>query len=240
MIWTIKGNRIELNGITEWLLFQRMNQKVNCIDFLSLTDSTILLPNFLYSFSLLALLFTTVDFSLILIVPSGFYILGQLMIKFRIGTILKLLIYPLIIYNVISKFIQIGIFIASFFVLDWWTFIIIPIYLVTLITSVVFLNFHEKIFYKANWQHRVEYNIGYNAGYYDIFKNNAFLTVYKYYAEKYDLNSDFTPDDEEIYNNIWFEAENFMERNWRDLEPFFYESGRRHWRSYLQIDKKEK
>ena len=42
---TTKGQIIDINGKTEWLLFHRLSKKINPVDFLSLTDSIIQFPS---------------------------------------------------------------------------------------------------------------------------------------------------------------------------------------------------
>ena len=58
---TTKGQIININDKTEWLLFQRLSKKVNPVDFLSLTDSLIQFPNFLFTVSFLLMIFLPVD-----------------------------------------------------------------------------------------------------------------------------------------------------------------------------------
>jgi hypothetical protein len=67
---TTKGQIIDINGKTEWLLFHRLTKKVNPVDFLSLTDSLIQFPNFLFTLSFLILTFTHVDLQMKFIVPT--------------------------------------------------------------------------------------------------------------------------------------------------------------------------
>lgn len=228
MIWTLKGHKIEFNGITEWLLFERMNLEVNCIDFLSTTDSAILIPNFFFTLSLLTMFFVSEDFETIILVSSMFYFLGQLIIKLRLGIILFLLKFPLQVYNSISNIIQLLVFITAFFFLGWWTLLIIPIYIFTLVISVIVLNYHERLFYRYNWESK--------AGFYDIFKNNAFICTYDYYSMVYDLEKDIAPTNGELETMAWFNAQDFMRYNWLKVEPYFDDSAKLHWRAYLNIE----
>ena len=54
---TTKGQIIDINGKTEWVLFHRLTKKVNPVDFLALTDSMIQFPNFLFTVSFFILIF---------------------------------------------------------------------------------------------------------------------------------------------------------------------------------------
>ena len=70
---TTKGHIIDINGKTEWLLFYRLSKKVNPVDFLSLTDSLIQFPNFLFSLAFLILIFTDFDLQVKFITPASLY-----------------------------------------------------------------------------------------------------------------------------------------------------------------------
>jgi hypothetical protein len=122
-----------------------------------------------------------------------------------------------------------GVFITCIFFISWWTLLLIPVYILTLILSVIILTSNEKKYYKIQW-HK-------SAGHYDIFKNNAFLVAYKFYADKLSLNKDMTPTDEEIDNQDWLRAYGFMRDNWEQLETHFNEKAKGYWRAYLHIDK---
>ncbi len=122
-----------------------------------------------------------------------------------------------------------GVFITCFFFIGWWTLLLIPVYISTLIISVIILTSNEKKHYKAQWQKPI--------GNYDIFKNNAFLVAYEFYAEKFALNKDTTPTNQEIDNQDWLEPYSFMRNNWEQLESHFNEKAKGYWRAYLHIDK---
>src|SRR5665647_2830155 len=113
---TTKGQLIDINGKTEWLLFHRLSKIVNPVDFLSLTDSLIQFPNFLFTLSFLIMSFTKVDLQTKLIVPASLYFCGQIIINLRIGTfIIKLLNMPLLVFQKFNLFIMSGVFISGFF-----------------------------------------------------------------------------------------------------------------------------
>ncbi len=84
---TTKGQIIDINGKTEWILFHRLSKKINPVDFLSLTDSIIQFPNFLFTISYLILIFTKFDLQVKFIAPASLYFLGQIIINLRLGTI---------------------------------------------------------------------------------------------------------------------------------------------------------
>ena len=177
---TTKGQIIDINGKTEWLLFHRLSKKINPVDFLTLTDSLIQFPNFLFTFSFLVLTFIHVDLQTKFIVPAGLYFCGQIIINLRIGTLIfKLLNVPLLVFQKFSFFIMLVAFITGFFFLGWRTLIVIPTYLLAVTSSVVTLTSYQKKFYHKHWNKTI--------GYYAIFKNNAFLYAYKYYAIGYKL-----------------------------------------------------
>ena len=80
-----------------------------------------------------------------------------------------------------------GIFITGFFFLGWWELMVIPTYLLIVTVSVLLLTSNEKKYYQAHFNKSI--------GHYGIFKNNAFLLVYKYYATEYNLPDSTTPTD---------------------------------------------
>lgn len=230
MITTVKGNTIDMNGTTEWLLFYRLSQKLNPIEFLRLTDSLIQLPNFLFTVSLLTVLFIDIDLWVKFTIPAGLYFFGQMMINLRFGIgELKLLNYPLMFFSSGNIIFMTGVFITCFFFIGWWTLLIVPIYMLTLVISVVILTTSEKKYYKVQWQK--------STGNYEIFKNNAFLVAYRFYADKYHLNIDTTPTDEEIDNEDWLKPYSFMLENWKQFETHFNVKAQGYWRVYLHIDK---
>lgn len=230
MITTIKRNTIDINGTTEWLLFYRMTNKVSPIDFLILTDSVIQLPNFLFSISFLVTMFTGTELWLKLAIPCVFYFIGQFIVNFKLGSgDLKWLKYPLVLFSSGNIIFMLAILITAVFILSYYAFLIIPLYLITLTISVTVLNFNERKLYKIKWNN--------STGYYDIFKNNAFLVSYKYFAEKFDLNKQITPTEEEIQGQVWLSSFSYMKNNWGTFESKFNEHAQDHWRAYLNISK---
>lgn len=230
MVTTIKGNTIDINGTTEWLLFHRLTKKINPVEFLTMTDALIQLPNFLYTVSTFIMLFIKTDLWMKFAVPSILYFLGQMMINFRFGIgDLKLLKYPLMFFSSGNIIFMSGIFITCFFFIGWWTVMVIPVYILTLVISVTILNAKEKQYYRSHWQ--------ITTGYYDIFKNNAFLVTYKYYAEQLHLEKDTSPTDEETDNQVWLKSYDYMLANWDQLEKHFNVKAKGYWRSYLDLNK---
>ena len=230
MITTIKGNTIDINGTTEWLLFHRLSKKVNPVDFLTMTDSLIQLPNFLFTISMLVMLFADTGLWIKFAIPSGLYFFGQMMINLRFGIgDLKLLRYPLMLFSSGNIIFMLGVFITCFFFIGWWTLLTIPVYTLTLLISVIILTSSEKKYYKSQWYK--------TTGNYDIFKNNAFLVAYKFYADKYELHKDTTPTEEEVDNQDWLKPYRFMLDNWGQLETHFNVKAQVYWRAYLQLDK---
>ena len=227
---TTKGQIIDINGKTEWLLFHRLSKKINPVDFLSLTDSLIQFPNFLFTVSLLILTFTHVDLRIKFIVPASLYFFGQIIINLRIGTIIiKLLNMPLLVFQKFNFFIMSGTFIAGFFFLGWWNVIVIPTYLLAATSSVLILTSYQKKYYNNQLNKTI--------GYYEIFKNNAFLYAYNYYSNEYKLTSGTSPTEEEIENKDWLKPYNFMRLHWSEIEDHFNKKARTYWSVYLHIDK---
>jgi len=230
MIATIGGHIIDINGMTEWVLFNRLTKKLNPADFLLLTDSFMQLPNFLYTISLLILAFVHMNLWIKFAVPSGLYFFGQMMICFCFGIgDLKRLRYPLMYFFRYDLFIMPATFITCFFFLGWWTILIIPAYLFTNLISLLILTSKEKKYYKSHWNKRI--------GNYDIYINNAFFTAYKYCAIKYQLIQDFDLTDEEIENQDWLKPYDFMRANWDQMEDYFSGKAKNYWRTYLHIEK---
>ena len=161
---TTKGKIIDINGKTEWLLFHRLTKKINPVDFLSLTDSLIQFPNFLFTISFFILIFTNVDLRIKFIGPASLYFCGQIMINLRMGVVIfRLLSTPLMVFQKFNLFIMFGAFITAFFFLGWWTLMVIPSYLLVVSVSVLILTSNEKKYYRSHWNK----NIG---NYRDLYK----------------------------------------------------------------------
>jgi hypothetical protein len=227
---TTKGQIIDINGKTEWLLFHRLSKKINPVDFLSLTDSLIQFPDFLFTVSFLILTFTQVDLQIKFIVPASLYFCGQIIINLRLGTfIFKLLNVPLLVFQKFNLFIMAGTFVAGFFFLGWWTLMVIPAYLLAVSSSVAVLTSYQKKYYLKHW--------GKTIGHYGIFKNNAFLYAYKYYAIEHKLPTGTTPTEEEIQNKDWLKPYNFMRLHWKEIENHFNNKAKTYWRVYLHLER---
>jgi hypothetical protein len=227
---TTKGQIIDINGKTEWLLFHRLSKKINPVDFLSATDSLIQFPNFLFTLSFLILSFIHVDLQIKFIVPASLYFCGQIIVNLRIGVIiLKLLNIPLLVFQKFNLFIMSGTFIIGFFVLGWWTLMVIPSCLLAVSSSLLLLTSNERKYYRDHWNKSV--------GHYEIFKNNAFLLSYKYYATEYKLPYSTSPTEEEIKNQDWLKPYNFMRIHWGEIESHFNNKAKIYWRVYLHLDK---
>src|SRR5271154_1949776 len=96
---TTKGHLIEINGVIEWVLFNRMRKLTSPIDFLIHADSLIQLPNFLFTGSLLTMTFIDMDIWIKLFLPSLFYFFGQLIVNLKIGIgNISLVRYPLMLF----------------------------------------------------------------------------------------------------------------------------------------------
>ncbi len=227
---TTKGQIIDINGKTEWVLFHRLTKKVNPVDFLSLTDSIIQFPNFLFTLSFLILAILNADLQVKFIVPASLYFCGQIMVNLRLGTIIfKLLNMPLLVFQKFNLFIMAATFIAGFFFLKWWTLMVIPTYLLAIVSSVIILTSYQKKFYSKHWNKTI--------GHYEIFKNNAFLNAYKYYSSEYKLPAGLSPTEEEIQNEDWLKPYNFMRTHWGEIESHFNKKAKTYWRVYLQLNK---
>ena len=226
---TTKGNIIDINGKTEWLLFHRMSTKVNPVDFLSLTDSLIQFPNFMFTVSFLILMVTPVDLQTKFIFPASLYFCGQIVVNLRVGTIIfKLLNMPLLVFQKFNFYIMSGVLIAAFFFLGWWSLLVIPVYLLAVFSSVIILTSYQRRYYRKHWNK--------NIGHYEIFKNNAFIHVYKYYSMEYNLPSGTTPTDDEIQNEDWLKPYNFMRTHWGEIENHFNKKARTYWQVYLHLN----
>ncbi len=124
---------------------------------------------------------------------------------------------------------MIGVFVAGFFFLDWWALIVIPSYLLVAFVSVLILTSNEKKFYRVHWNKSL--------GHYEIFRNNAFLLAYKYYATEYKLPYSTSPTEEEIKNQDWLKPYNFMRIHWGEIEDHFNRKAKIYWRVYLHLNK---
>ncbi len=226
---TTKGHIIDINGKTEWLLFNRLSTKVNPVDFLALTDCLIQFPNFLFSVSYFILMFTNVDLQMKFIFPASLYFCGQIMVNLRVGTIIiKWLNMPLLFFQKFDQYIMSGLFLAGFFFLEWWNIIVIPVYFIAVFSSVWILTSYQRKYYRKHWSKIV--------GHYEIFKNNAFLYAYKFYSSEYNLASGTTPTEEEIQNKDWLKPYNFMRIHWEEIENHFNKKARTYWRVYLHLN----
>ena len=226
---TTKGQIIEINDKTEWLLFHRLTKKINPVDFLTLTDSIIQFPNFLFTMSFLILIFLNVDLQIKFLVPASLYFCGQILINLRLGAIIiKLLNVPLLVFQKFNIFIMSGTFIAAIFFLGWWTLMAIPSLLLAAILSIVILTSNEKRYYLKHWNKTI--------GNYQIFKNNAFLVAYQYYAQRNNLPVSTTPTEDEIKNQDWLKPYNFMRVHWGEIEDHFNSKAKLYWRLYLNLD----
>lgn len=226
---TTKGQIIDINGKTEWLLFHRLSKKVNPVDFLSLTDCIIQFPDFLFTLSFLILSFTYADLQIKFLVPASLYFCGQIMVNLHLGVpVFKLLNLPLLVFQKVNIFIMVGTFIAASFFLGLWTLVIVPVYFLSVAVSVLILTSHEKKFYLSHWNKSI--------GYYQIFKNNAFLLAYKYYANIFKLPFNTSATEEEIKNEDWLKPYNYMRTHWPEFESYFNKKARLYWRMYLHIN----
>jgi len=227
---TTRGNIIDINGKTEWLLFHRLSKKVNPVDILSLTDSIIQFPNFLFTLSFLILAFTHLDLRIKFIAPASLFFIGQIIINLRLGTaIIKLLNVPLLVFQKFNLFIVSGAFIVGFIFLSWWNIMVIPAYLLAYYSSLLVLTTHEKKYYRTHWNK--------NIGNYEIFINNAFLLTYKYYAIQYKLPLSISPTEKEMNDQDWLKPYSLMRGHWGEIEDHFNKKARTYWRVYLHLDK---
>jgi len=229
---TTTGNIIEIDGKTEWLLFHRLTKKVHPVDFLYTTDLFIQFPNFLFTISFLILVLTDTSLWIKFAVPSGLYFLGQIMINFRFGIgVLRLLKIPMMAFPKLNLFIMVGTLIASFFFLGWWTLLVIPSYFLTMYVSIISVTSREKKKYNSR--------VNNSPGNYEIFKNNAFLLSYKYYATIHHFTKDTSPTDEETENQDWLKPYTFMRVHWEKIESHFNRKAKDYWRLYLQLTERQ-
>jgi hypothetical protein len=122
-----------------------------------------------------------------------------------------------------------GTFVAGFFFLGWWTLMVIPSYLLVFYVSILILTSNEKKFYLKHWNKSI--------GNYGIFKNNAFLLAYKYYAWENKLPYSTSPTEEEFKNQDWLKPYTFMRAHWSEIEDHFNRKAKVYWRVYLHLDK---
>lgn len=226
---TTKGQIIDINGKTEWVLFHRLSKKVNPADFLSLTDSLIQFPNFLFTVSFFIMIFLPVDLQTKFIVPASLYFCGQIIVNLRVGTmIFKLLNMPLLVFQKFYFYIMAGTFLVGSYFIGWWTIMVVPAYLLSAISSVVILTSYQKRYYQKHWNKIT--------GHYEIFKNNAFLHAYKYYSIENNLPLATSPTEEEIKNQDWLKPYNFMRIHWGEIESHFNRKAKTYWRVYLHLN----
>jgi hypothetical protein len=227
---TTKGRIIDINDKTEWLLFHRLSKKVNPVDFLSLTDRLIQFPDFLFTLSFLILIFTKVELQMKFIIPASLYFCGQIIINLRLGAIIfKPLELPLIVFQKFNLFIILVTFVTGLFFIGWQTLYIILAYLVAFSSSLLVLTSYERKYYRTHWKKVV--------GHYQIFKNNAFLLAYKYYASATNLPENPSATAEEIKNEDWSKPYSFMRTHWGEIESHFNTKAKLYWRLYLNLDK---
>ena len=226
---TTKGQIIDINGKTEWLLFHRLTKKINPVDFLSVTDSIIQFPNFLFTVSFFILSFINVDLKMKFILPASFYFCGQMIINLRIGIfIFKILNVPLMVFQKFSIYIMFATFLTAFFFLNWWTLAVIPTYLLIVYVSVLLLTTNDKRFYLRYWHKSIDN--------FQIYKNNAFLLAYKYYAAGNIMPANTSPTEEETRNQDWLKPYNFMRAHWDEIESHFSNKAKVYWRVYLHLN----
>jgi hypothetical protein len=227
---TTQGQIINIDGTTEWLLFNRLSRKVNPVDFLSLTDSTTQLPYFFYAVSFLLLIFTGYDTEIKLIVPVLLYIVGVIMISFQVWNgILKLLKLPLLYFTKLNTIVMAVILASGFYCLHWLGLIIFPLYFLTVKVSIFAVTQREKIYYK------LEKNL--SPANSQIFVNCAFLFVYRYYAIENNLIISTSPTAEETANKDWEKPYRFLREHWNEIESHFNNKAKTFWRMYLCLDK---
>jgi len=227
---TTKGQIIEIDGKTEWLLFNRLSKKIHPVDFLSQTDSFIQFPNFMFTFSYLTLLFAKTGLWYQFAVPGMLYFLAFAMVNFRVGAgFLKIMKLPMLFFPKLNFFIMTGVFVTSFFYINLWTLLVIPVYILSMAVSVFILTSSES---KKTPEKQNIY-----PGSYQIFKKNAFLLMYKYYARDYKLIKEVLPTAEETENKDWLKPYNIMRLHWDKIETHFNRKAKVYWRVYLHLDK---
>ncbi len=225
---TTRGRVIEINDKLEWLLFNRLTSKVHPVEFLKLTDCFTQFPNLLITISFLVLIFVPVDPWLKFTFPPLLYCLGQAMISFRFGAeIINYFKYPLWFFNSFSVLLMAGTVITGIIFMNWVGLVIVPVYFLILLISVYSFTLKESNYYKSRWNK--------NPGIFEINLNNAFLLVYKYYAEKYQLVRELDPTAEETRNEDWRKPYLMMRSAWYNIEKHFNEKARLYWRIYLHI-----
>jgi len=227
---TTRGQIIDIDGTTEWLLFNRLSKKIHPVDFLSQTDSFIQFPNFLFTFSFLTLLFADTSLWYQFSVPAMLYFIAFAVINFRVGAgFLKIMKLPMLFFPKFNVIIMGAVFITSFFYISWWTLLLIPVYILALAVSVLILV--------RNGNNTIKSEGNKNAGNYQTFKNNAFLLMYKYYARDWKFPADLNPTPEETENKDWLKPYNLMRLHWDKIETHFNRKAKVYWRVYLHLDK---
>ena len=227
---TVKGQIIDIDGKTEWLLFHRLSRKVNPIDFLSTTDNIIQFPNFMFTISFLILILSDSALWIKFAVPSALYFIGQLMVNLRFGVLVfRLLRIPQLAFTKFNFIIMSGTLITGFFFIRWWTLLAIPVYFAIMFSSIMLLTWKQKKNIREQFQKSPDN--------FSIVKNNAFLLTYKYYSKEHHLSKDISPTDEETRNQDWLKPYYFMRTHWEQLESYFNRKAKVYWRVYLQIGK---
>jgi hypothetical protein len=126
-------------------------------------------------------------------------------------------------------YIMAAVFLIGGYFLGWWNIMIIPAYLISVLSSLMVLVSHEKKIYEKHWNK--------NIGLYEIFINNAFLHVYKYYSSEYKLLPGISPTEEELQNQDWLKPYGFMRTHWNEIELHFNKKARTYWKVYLHLEK---
>ncbi len=226
---TTRGQIIEIDGTTEWLLFNRLSKKIHPVDFLSQTDSFIQFPNFLFTFSFLTLLLANTGLWYQFSVPAMLYFMAFALINFRVGVgFLRLMKLPMLFFPKLSFIIMGSVFLTSFFFISWWTLLVIPVYFLSMLISIFILTSNEN---------KIKSGKGNNGmGNYQIFKNNAFLLMYKYYARFCKLPADINPTPEETETKDWLKPYNLMRLHWEKIETHFNRKAKVYWKVYLHLD----
>jgi hypothetical protein len=227
---TTRGQIIEIDGTTEWLLFNRLSKKIHPVDFLSQTDSFIQFPNFLFTFSFFTFLLADIGLWYQFSIPAMLYFTAFAIVNFRAGAgFLKLMKLPMLFFPKLNFLIMGGVFISSFFYISWWTLLAIPVYFLSMAISIFILTSQENKLKTGNENNGM--------GNYQIFKNNAFLLMYKYYARDWKLPKEITPSPEETENKDWLKPYTVMRSNWDKIETHFNRKAKVYWRVYLNLDK---
>ena len=230
MFKTIQGNKIEIDGITEWVLFHRLSKKFDPVEFLTLTDMVIQYPNFLYTLSLVTILILRLNLLYTTVIPIGLCFFGHLVIKTGIGIgDFKLYKYPLLIFSKYFIFIILGAFVFCFFTFKWWGFLILLSYIIMSLIAPAILTLKHVKFYD-NAKHM-------NVGVFQVVNNNSFKVVYKFLSKSTNLPKDINPSIDEIENKDWLKPKQTMKEKWSNFEKYFYGDSKIFWIDYLDINK---